>query len=425
MAGISGDHAATGIPYSVRMQRTYELSAKLQAYGLSFESLNRDLTLPIGPNSIPPTLKASYELAPYETAPVFTNPDYREDSKVLRNNVIPKSIFGERCCVTMNEEYCEVGHWVGIGEPVPGVLHRVDRLAGTAPGTTNTNHRDNLCLKDSTFHRVWTSGNALVLAVTSSTDFRPPKRLRYITKHNFRCSPRDRINIYDWIPHTESSTSPGYLYLVISFNRPKRFIPIWRDDGHNYEVPTEDGVLTLMNNHPLLVSFASARVRQKHQDAKTWNSILAQQTPVIRSALEAFDELVLGWTTANIIETRTEFTASLKGPRTIYAPPPKRKPTRKGDGDDVPVRRNTRSNAAQDAKAAAEFQEYMARPRITRSQSTPNLNQTAAAQAPVLKRKKSVKKILKRAVEDEDDGGNAAASTSQAATRPVAKKTRK
>ncbi|KIY68810.1 hypothetical protein CYLTODRAFT_489436 [Cylindrobasidium torrendii FP15055 ss-10] len=329
--------------------------------------------------------------------------------------------MGSKCSIWFHHVNCQVGHWVGVGEKAPKVLHRIDRLAGVMPGTTNPNNRDNLCMKDGAFHAHWTDANCLVIPVSSTTDLSPPKRLRDITKHNMRCAPRDRINIYDWIPPTDSETSPGQLYLAIFFNWPTKTITLWGySDSLSFDVPVEDGVLTFMNNHPLLVSFASARNRQRLMKSKKWRTFVGKQTPKIRKAIEKFEQMVADWLSLNIIETRAQFNAGML-PAQIHAPPT----THDAEDTDVPVRRNTRSNA----KAVAELQAAAQnRPRMTRSQSTPNLKQKAKAPAPALKRKKSVKtlkKNLKRAAEDEDDGGNAVASTSQAAARPVAKKTRK
>ncbi|KIY61660.1 hypothetical protein CYLTODRAFT_459675 [Cylindrobasidium torrendii FP15055 ss-10] len=420
--GISGDDPLTEIPYHMRMRRTYDLLKLLRKYGLDFEAVQRLNNLPIGPNSIPPTVKASYQLLPYETAPVLKGTAKYERLGNLRSNIIEKSVMGERCSIFFRHVVCDVGFWISITETAPRTLHRVDRLAGTMPGTTNPNHRDNLFMTDCGFHSAWASGNVVLLAITSPTDFRPPKRLRDITKHNIRCAPKDRINIYDWIPSTDASTSPGQLYLAIFFDRRTDLMTLWDyETGRSHDAPVADGVLTFMNNHPLLVSFGSALNREWLVKSNKWKSFSEKQKPEIRGALRHFDALVEGWVSADIIETRAEYNAGMNAPRTNAPQPALAETMRQAKDTDAPTVRNTRSNAAADAEAAADFQAPLDRPRMTRSMSAPNLKQTSNAQITRGKSVKTLRKNLKRAADDEDEGSNkAAASTS----RPMAKKTR-
>ncbi|KIY68814.1 hypothetical protein CYLTODRAFT_489439 [Cylindrobasidium torrendii FP15055 ss-10] len=433
VAGISGDHSATGISYDIRMRRAYDLFHFLnQKYGVDFSFAN-DLNTPILPNSIPPTQTTTYQLREFETFPVLNGRPIRKASSVLAEIVTAKSFAGSKCMFTFQDVIADVGHFVDIREYAPAMLHRIDRLSGEAPGTFNTNHNQNLGNKSANVHKLWTSGKALLLAVSSPTDFSPPYRLREITAHNKECSPSERIKIYDWIPPTDAKTSPGQLYLFVPFGWSRPTIDLWTiESDEHFKAPVSDGILLLANCHPLLVSFGNARNRDRMKTSRTWNGFLDTLTPTILNAVQDFEQMVDGWTTDNIIETPTQYRAGLLPDDVWHIQLPAMKATKRSKKKTgVTVRKNTRSNAAADAKAATELRKVVDRPRITRSQSTPNLNQKAATQAPVLKRKKSVKKIkkiLKRAADDEDEGDdNAVASTSQAAAqdvRPMAKKKR-
>ncbi|KIY64775.1 hypothetical protein CYLTODRAFT_467386 [Cylindrobasidium torrendii FP15055 ss-10] len=184
----------------------------------------------------------------------------------------------------------------------------------------------------------------------------------FVTKHNLGCAPKDRINIYDWIPPTDAETSPGHLYLVLFFDWPDELITLWGyGDRRSYDVPVADGVITLMNNNPLWISYATALSREKLFNSKKWVTFERKQKPEIRGALQAFDRMVDGWTTANIIETPAEYKAGVHPARIRRLTS---KTAGQGKSNDVPDEGDDNA-AASTSQAAAQDVRPMAKKKRT------------------------------------------------------------